>query len=60
MKKFEITSKKFYELRKQIIDKCKEYLMEVAKAWEGKQFPLSTIIKRVAKIGEDKVTWEWE
>lgn len=43
MKKFELTAKKYYELRKQMLAECKEYLTEVAKAWGDKQFPLSTI-----------------
>ena len=43
MKKFELTSKKYYELRKQMLAECKEYLTEVATAWGDKQFPLYTI-----------------
>ena len=43
MKKFELTANKYYELRKQMLAECKEYLTEVAKAWGDKQFPLSTI-----------------
>ena len=43
MKKFELTSKKYYELRRQMLAECKEYLTEVANAWGDKQFPLSTI-----------------
>ena len=43
MKKFEITSPKYYELQKQLLTECKEYLTEVATAWKDKHFPLQTI-----------------
>ena len=45
MKKFELTANKYYELRKQMLAECKEYLTEVATAWGDKQFPLSTIYR---------------
>ena len=43
MKKFEKTFEEYSKLQKQIVEECKEYLTEVAKAWNGKYFPLSYI-----------------